>query len=64
MRKIALSPGFQLAASKTNGPEPTYSKICVSPGVSATHFGMLKGTFELGLASATGTRPKGSFKIS
>ena len=64
LRKTALSLSFQLATSKGNGPEPTYSEICMSLGVSATRFGMLKGTFELGLPSATSTRPKGLFKIS
>ena len=41
-----------------------YSPICLSGGVSAMRLGMMKGTEELGLPSASSTMPKGSFSTS
>jgi hypothetical protein len=53
----ALLPGSHSSRANTNGPEPTYSEICSETGVSAIRLGMMKGTFELGLASDWSTRP-------
>jgi hypothetical protein len=40
-----------------------YSEICLSGGVSATRLGMMKGTLEEGLPSASSTKPAGSFSV-
>ena len=56
-----LSPGFHSSRLKTKGPEPVKSEICTLAGVSATRFGIMNGTFELGLPRAGRTRPVCSF---
>ena len=39
------------------------SSICLLGSVSATRFGIMKGTFDDGLPSASSTRPVGSFSL-
>src|SRR5215475_14786628 len=54
-----LSPGLHSSRLKTKGPEPVKSEICVLGSVSATRFGIMKGTLEEGLPSPNSTRPVG-----
>ncbi len=55
-----LSPGFHSSLTNTNGPEPVKSSICLVGSVSATRFGIMKGTFDDGLDRPSSTRPVGS----
>src|SRR5262249_1368992 len=57
-----LSPGFHSSFLNTKGPEPMNSEICVFGSVSATRFGIMNGTFELGLPGAGSTSPVGSLR--
>ena len=45
------------------GPEPVKSEICLFGSVSATRFGIMKGTLDEGLPSAKMSRPVGSFSL-
>ena len=45
------------------GPDPVGSVMLAVAGVDAMRAGMMKGTFELGLPSASSTRPQGSFSV-
>jgi hypothetical protein len=58
-----LSPGFHSSRLKTKGPEPVKSEICVFGSVSATRFGIMKGTAEDGLPRPESTSPVGSFSL-
>ena len=60
----ALSPGFHSSFLNTNGPEPVKSEICVFGSVSATRFGIMKGTFEDGLPRPKVNSPVGSFSLT
>src|SRR3979409_1559566 len=46
-----------------NGPEPIWVWVLLSGSVSATLFGIMKGTCDDGLPSESSTRPYGSFRI-
>src|SRR6202012_5820363 len=63
LTNTTFSPGFHSLATKMNGPDPITSStlICVPGSVSAVFFGIMNGTFELGLPSDSSTRPYGSF---
>src|SRR4029077_3935577 len=60
----ALSPAFHSSVLNTNGPEPVKSEICVFGSVSATRFGIMKGTFDEGLPSANTRRPVCSLSLT
>ena len=48
----SFSPGFHSSFLNTNGPEPTYSSICLKGSVSAIRLGIMKGTTTDGLPMA------------
>src|SRR5215510_3349082 len=58
-----LSPGFHSSLTKTKGPEPVKSSICLLGSVSATRFGIMNGTFDDGFDRPSSTRPVGSLSL-
>ena len=62
LRKTIFSPGFHSSSFRTNGPEPTYSLICLLGSVSATRLGIMNGTATDGLPSACSIGP--NFSLS
>ena len=59
-RYTALSPGLNSSRLKMYGPEPMCSSICLKASVSAMRLGMMNGTFDDGLPSASSTKPQAS----
>lgn len=57
-------PGLHSSFLKMKGPDPMKSEICVFASVSATRFGIIKGTLDDALPSAGKTRPVGSLSLS
>ena len=51
------------AVTNLNGPEPMCSLICSEPGVAAMRAGMMKGTLDEGLPSASSITPNGALSL-
>src|SRR5262249_306714 len=58
-----LGARVPLVALEDKRPEPVKSEICVLGSVSATRFGIMKGTLEDGLPSPNSTRPVGDLSF-
>src|SRR5882762_994146 len=60
---MTLLPGTHWSLTILNGPEPVGSVIWVNASVLATRSGMMNGTFDDGLPSASSTYGNGFFSF-
>ncbi len=58
-----LLPGTHSALTNLNGPEPVGSSTCLNASVAAMRSGMMNGTFDEGLPSASSTYGNGFLSL-